>query len=139
FAGAALRRLGARGLLTLGLAAEGLRWLLTALSPDLAVVRAAQLLHGVGVAGVLVGGPLYLELSVPSRLRATGQALVATIGIGLASMLSISAAGALFDSMGPKFPYLLSGIGASLLALAVRWRLPQPYRPEARASDILQS
>ena len=129
FAGTVLSRLGARGLLVLGLAAEGLRWLVTAFSASWAVVGAAQLLHGVGVVGILVGGPLYLELSTPARLRATGQTLLSTLGGALASILSIAAAGWLFDHAGPRSPFLLGGIGAAVLAVVVAVSLPPPRRP----------
>ena len=46
FAGAGLRRIGARGLIAAGIACDGLRWLITALAPNLGWIFAIQLLHG---------------------------------------------------------------------------------------------
>lgn len=130
FSGPTLRRLGPRGLLALGLAAEGLRWTVTAFSTDLELIRWAQLMHGVGVAGILIGAPLYLDLAVPQRLRATGQGLVASVGLGLGAILSNAGAGWLFDRFGPATPYGLAGGSALVLAVLVYRTLPEPYRPD---------
>src|SRR5262249_13077224 len=71
--GAGLQRLGARGLLAIGVLAGGVRWTLCAVSDRFEVIYAAQLLHGVVVMGLLLGSPLYLEQVVPESLRSTGQ------------------------------------------------------------------
>ncbi|MEM9596114.1 MAG: MFS transporter [Acidobacteriota bacterium] len=135
FSGPVLRRLGPRGLLTLGLLAEGIRWSACAVVDDLAILRWLQLLHGVGVAGVIVGGPLYLELAVPERLRATGQTFVSTLGFGLGAIISISAGGWLFEHVGPAAPYSVCGAGALVLAALVFVVLPEPWRPDEEALD----
>ncbi|MGH7818335.1 MAG: MFS transporter, partial [Candidatus Binatia bacterium] len=59
--GAGIRRFGARGLLAVGVGAGGLRWIVCALSDELFVIYPIQMLHGVVVAGLLIGGPLYLD------------------------------------------------------------------------------
>ena len=130
FSGPTLRRFGARTLLAVGLLAEGLRWSVSAWAPDLGVIRWFQLLHGVGVAGVIIGGPLYLEQAVPERLRSTGQTLVSTVGFGLGAIVSISAGGWLFEHFGSTVPYGLAGFGALALGLLVHRWLPEPSRPE---------
>ena len=127
--GANLRRVGARGLLAIGVAADGLRWLGCSLAPSLAWIYALQLLHGVVVAGLILGIALYVESVVPERLRSTGQGLVAMLGISFAAMLSASSAGWLLDHFGTVAPYRVGGAGALLLSLAVPWLLPRPSRP----------
>jgi MFS transporter, PPP family, 3-phenylpropionic acid transporter len=127
-AGATLRRFGARSLLAVGVAADGVRWLVSGLVPDLRVLYALQLLHGVVVAGLIVGILLYVEMVVPERLRSTGQGLVAMVGISLASVLSSVQGGALLEHVGTEAPYLVGGGGALLLAAAVPWLLPRPER-----------
>lgn len=124
--GAGLRRLGARGLLAAGVLAGGARWLICALSRDLAVLYPVQLLHGIVVAGLLLGAPLYLELIVPQRLRATGQGLLATVGVGLGGILSNTACGYLIDHIGIDATYAIGGAGGLLLAANVAWVLPRP-------------
>ena len=124
--GAGLRRFGARGLLGLGVLAGGVRWLACALSHDLAVLYPVQLLHGIVVAGLLLGGPLYLERIVPERLRSTGQSLLSTIGVGLGGILSNALCGWLIDRIGIDATYALGGVGGILLGLSVTWVLPEP-------------
>lgn len=129
YSGRTLRRLGARGLLTLGLLAEGIRWTTCAFTQNLQIIQAAQLLHGVGVAGVIVGAPLYLEQALPERLRATGQALISAAGFGAGSIVSITAVGWLFEHVDAGTPYRLAGMGALVLAIGLYMVLPAPYRP----------
>jgi PPP family 3-phenylpropionic acid transporter len=122
--GTGLRRLGARGLLAIGVLAGGLRWTVCALVDDLPVIYAMQALHGVTVTGLLLGGPLYVESAVPERLRSTAQALLATVGTGIGGILSNAVAGWMLERMGPTAPYLYGGVGALGLAAAVGWLLP---------------
>ena len=131
YAGATLRKLGPRGVLMMGLVAEAIRWTTCALTNDLDLIRAVQLLHGVGVAGIIIGAPLYLEQAVPERLRATGQALVSAAGYGAGAIVSNTAAGWLFDHVGPKAPYALAGTGLVVLCLLLYAWLPEPYRPDS--------
>jgi hypothetical protein len=45
--------------------------------------------------------------------------LLATVGMGIGSGFSNVAAGWLFEWGGPTMPYLVAGVGAMLLALAL--------------------
>jgi PPP family 3-phenylpropionic acid transporter len=128
FSGAGLRRFGARGVLAAGIAAGGVRWLVCGLTSDIRAVYAMQLLHGVTVAGVSVGSALYLEASVPARLRSTSQGLNATAGVGIGSSLSNVATGWLMDHVGPDAPFVVGGAGTLLLALLIPLVLPAPRR-----------
>jgi len=77
--GETIARIGARGLLASGVIAGGLRWLVCGLSSDLTWIFAIQILHGITVAGLLLGAPLYVDAVVPERLRSTGQGMLAMI------------------------------------------------------------
>lgn len=129
FAGAGLRRLGPRGLLAAGVAAGGLRWLLCGAVTDLRVIYLAQLLHGVTVAGLGVGGSLYVESTVPTRLRSTGQGLNAMAGAGIGAIVSNVTAGWLIDHVSTDAPFLIGGAGALALAALTPLLLPPPSRP----------
>jgi MFS transporter, PPP family, 3-phenylpropionic acid transporter len=139
YSGPSLLRIGARGLLAIGTAAGGLRWAVCGLSDHLPTIYAAQLLHGVVVAGLMVGGPLYLEAIVPQRLRSTGQTLLSTAGMSVAAILSNIISGWLMESVGVKAPYLIGGVGAFALGCLVPWILPAPVRvvetPPTRRED----
>jgi MFS family permease len=129
FSGAGLRRFGARTLVCGGVAADGLRWLGCALAPNLTVMLGLQLLHGVVVAGLILGVALYVEQAVPERLRASGQGIVAMLGVSLAGMLSSVLGGALQGAVSIDAPYYLGGGLAILLAISGRWFLPSSNRP----------
>ncbi len=133
FSGATLQRFGARALLGIGVFAGGVRWLVCGLAPDLAWVWPVQLLHGVVVAGLVIGGPLYVEQCVPQQLRSTGQTSLTMLGFGLGGIVSNLATGWLVDVYGPAAPYVVGGIGALALGLAVPLLLPKPRKPAAPA------
>jgi len=127
--GASLARLGPRGLLAMGIACGAVRWIVCAFADDLHWVYAAQILHGPLVAGLVVGGPLYVEAAVPEGLRSTGQALLAMIGVGVGGMASNVVGGLLIEHVGPGAPALYGGIGAALLTLLLPVALAPPSRP----------
>lgn len=129
YSGVTLERFGARALLGVGVFAGGLRWLVCGLAPDLFWVWPVQLLHGVVVAGLVVGGPLYVEQCVPEHLRSTGQSALAMIGFGLGGITSNLLTGWLVDLHGPAAPYAVGGMAGMLLGLCVSLLLPPPRRP----------
>ncbi len=119
-----LRRVGPRFLVAMGVAADGLRWLVCSLvGDDLRWIFALQLLHGVVIAGLTIGTALYAETIVPERLRATAQGVLAMLGYSLAGVLSSVAFGAGLDAFGPDIPYRASGLFALTLAASVPWLL----------------
>jgi len=128
--GAGLKRLGARGLLVLGVLAGAVRWTVSGLSHDPYLVYPVQMLHGVMVTGLLLGGPLYLDAVVPGRLRSTAQSLLSMIGIGIGGIASNTGAGWLLEHMGADAPYIVSGIGSFVLGFLVWWFLPSPDASE---------
>jgi MFS family permease len=134
FSGASLQRVGARGLLAMGLVAGGVRWLICGFVPDSRWMVPAQVLHGVVVAGLVIGSPLYVESVVPAHLRATGQNVLAMIGVSLGGLLSNLGAGLLIDVAGPDAPYRVGGIGALCAAALLPWWLPAPERAVAAGS-----
>jgi MFS family permease len=127
--GKSLQRLGARGLLAAGVLAGGLRWAVCGFAPDLRWVYPVQVLHGVVVAGLVLGGPLYAEAVVPERLRATGQGVLAMFGVSIGGIASSLAAGWLLERIGPSAPYVAGGVGALALGALIPWLLPAPHRP----------
>ena len=122
--GSGLKRLGARGLLGVGVLVGGLRWLLSALSADDAVLLAVQALHGVTVVGLNLGSPLYLDVVAPEKLRSTAQSILSMVGAGIAAIASNASAGWLVDHGGIDLLYLLCGVGAIALGASTWWILP---------------
>jgi PPP family 3-phenylpropionic acid transporter len=130
YSGATLGRIGVRGLLAIGVVADGFRWLVCSLVNDLAVMYALQLLHGVVIAGLFVGSALYVESVVPERLRSTGQGVLAMIGFSCAGVFSNIGGGLLLEHFGADAPFRVGGIGALLLGMALPLILPTPSRPD---------
>ena len=130
FSGLTLRRLGARGLLAMGVAAGAVRWIVCGLAPDLAWVWPFQILHGVVVAGLVIGAPLYVDAVVPERLRATGQGVYAMLAVSVGGILSNLGSGWLLEHVSPPAPYLVGGLGSLALLLALPLLLPEPRRSE---------
>ena len=103
----------------------GLRWILCAFISDLQLLSLVQTLHGVTVVGLLMGGPLYLDLVAPERLRSTAQAVLSMVGVGIAGIVSNLGSGWLLDSAGINMLYAATGIGSVLLGCLVWWILPR--------------
>jgi len=118
-------RLGPRALLAIGIAAGGVRWLLCGLVASLAWLAPVQALHAVVVAGLMLGGPLYLDAVVPAQLRSTAQALFGVVAVGLGGAASSLISGWLLQHAGPDAPYLAGGIGSLGLLLALPRGLPR--------------
>jgi len=128
--GTGVRRIGARGLLGVALLAGGVRWTICGMTTDPRLVYPVQILHGVTVAGLMLGAPLYLDAVIPERLRSTGQTLHTMISVGIGGIVSTTGAGWLIDHFGPSAPYLVGGIGAFTLGALAWVILPPPTRLE---------
>ena len=131
--GAGLRRLGARGLLALGVIAGGVRWTVCGFAPESNWILFAQLLHGVVVMGLVIGAPLYVDAAVPERLRSTGQGVLAMAGVSLGGISSNLATGWLLEHFGADAPYIAGGVGALALGILVPLWLPPACRPASEA------
>lgn len=130
FMGKGVSRFGARGLLGMGLLAAGVRWATCGLTTAVWLVYPVQLLHGVVVAGLMLGAPLYLDAIVPERLRSTGQTFLTMVGVGVGGIASTTGAGWLIDHFGVSAPYLVGGAGGMVLGVLAWWILPPPHRLE---------
>ncbi len=126
--GSGLKRLGARGMLTVGVTVGGLRWILSALITEPTLLFAVQALHGVMVVGLNLGSPLYLDAVAPAKLRSTAQGIQSMVASGLAGILSNLTAGWLVDRSGTDMLFLLCGIGSLTLGVLSVWMLPKVER-----------
>ena len=122
--GSGLKRLGARGLLGVGVLIGGMRWTLCALINEPTLLFAVQALHGVTVVGLNLGSPLYLDVVAPEKLRSTAQGILSMVGSGIAGIASNISAGWLMDRSGIDLLYLICGLGALALGALAWWILP---------------
>jgi len=112
------RIIGATRLLMLGAGACVIRWTVMAFDPPLAVVVAAQFLHGATFAMAHLGAMYFVLKSVPPRLAATAQSLYAVCSSGIAMGLATLASGPLYAAYGGRAYLLMAAMGAVSLALA---------------------
>ena len=135
--GSGLKRLGARGLLAVGVSVGGLRWLMCALITDATLLFAVQALHGVTVVGLNLGSPLYLDVVAPEKLRSTAQGILSMVGAGIAGIVSNASAGWLMDQSGIDRLYFICGIGALTLGALACWILPHAERRSYDVREIV--
>jgi MFS transporter, PPP family, 3-phenylpropionic acid transporter len=135
--GSGLKRLGARGLLAVGVTVGGLRWLMCALITDASLLFAVQALHGVTVVGLNLGSPLYLDVVAPEKLRSTAQGILSMIGAGIAGIASNASAGWLMDQSGIDRLYLICGLGALTLGALACWILPYAQQRSHNVQEIV--
>jgi PPP family 3-phenylpropionic acid transporter len=136
YSGSSIARVGPRGLLAIGTLAGGIRWTACGLLSNLAAVYPFQILHGVVVAGLVIGGPLYVEAVVPERLRSTGQGVLAMVGVSMGAVTSQLGTGILLELGGTRAPYLVGGLGALTLVALLPWLLPPVARPAPAADEV---
>ncbi len=82
--GPALKRLGYRRILTFGVAAQGLRFVIFAINPPPVVVCVALTLHGVAFACFFTTSALFIDRLAPPAIRHSAQTVfgIALFGIG---------------------------------------------------------
>lgn len=134
--GSGIKRLGARGMLTVGVLVGGARWLLCALIHDPMILFAVQALHGITVVGLNLGSPLYLDVVAPEKLRSTAQGVLSMVSAGVAGIASNTTSGWLVDRGGTDLLYLICGVGCLALGLASFWILPVARRQDPVVKEM---
>ncbi|HEX2933456.1 MAG TPA: MFS transporter [Candidatus Binatia bacterium] len=138
--GSGLKRIGARGLLIVGVLAGGIRWFLSAVTDDSMLLFAVQALHGVTVVGLNLGSPLYLDAVAPEKLRSTAQGILSMVGAGVAGVASNLTAGWLMDRAGIDALYMGCGIGLLVLGASTALFLPGvEYQSQKTPEVVLPS
>ena len=96
-----LRKVGARGLLLLAIAAYVVRLLAYTLMPPVWLVLPINLLHGLTFSALWVAGVSYVNQVTPKGSGATAQGLFSGLTMGLGSATGAVLGGTLYDSLGP--------------------------------------
>jgi PPP family 3-phenylpropionic acid transporter len=130
------RRASLRTLLAAAFLGSALRWLLTARAASAEALVALQLLHGLTF-GLFWGAAMHgLAALVPSRLRATGQALFSAVVFGLGNAVGYRASGRVYDAYGSAAPLFAWAAALELVALAAALLLLRPPpAPEPAVSE----
>jgi PPP family 3-phenylpropionic acid transporter len=133
FSAAALyARFGPKVMITFGILACALRWLICGLCYDLRYVYPLQVTHAAMVISLQVGAPLLVEALVPERLRASSQSGLNMVGSSVGGVASSMLAGVLLDRVGIDIVMLLGGGAGIVLGIATPFLLPAARRFSAR-------
>lgn len=108
-----------RTLFAVAFVGSALRWALLSRATGAASVAGLQAFHGLSF-GVFWGTAMQgIAALVPSRLRATGQALFTAVVFGGGNAAGYALSGVAYDRLGGAGPVYAFAAGAELLALAV--------------------
>jgi len=116
-AGALFRWLEPHRLLAVAGALTVLRWSVTALGSDLALLITVQLLHGASFGATYLATMHYLRDHTPRELQASAQAINASIGFALLFGLVTPVAGWLFAAAGGSAFWAMAAIAVAGTAL----------------------
>jgi PPP family 3-phenylpropionic acid transporter len=128
-----LKRLSPAHAIAIAAVAGALRWLVSALTLDLAAIALIQPLHGVTFALLHLACMRLLAENVPSHFAATAQAVYGTLGVGANSALVTIASGWLYGAVGPAAFFVMAAICLAALpvALSMRAVAARPRQPSA--------
>lgn len=124
--GAALARLGPRGLLLAAGLGGIVRWTALGLTTALPALAAVQVLHAATFGAAHLGAMHFIARAAPPGLSATAQSLYAAVSGGIAMGLAMLLAGRLYEALGGHAFLAMAGLSAAgtLVALALRGRGP---------------
>jgi MFS transporter, PPP family, 3-phenylpropionic acid transporter len=109
-------KLGAGKLLLISAASLIARWLILALTNNVWVAMASQLLHGWGFIVMTVTMAKYISLTVPEELRTRGQMLLAISGFGVARVAGNLGGGLVAQAIGLQATF---GVMAALALISL--------------------
>ncbi len=99
-----------------------LRWTVLASTASVPVLAIVQLTHGLTFALLHLANMRLIASVVPERLAATAQTLYGTLGLGVASAVLTSLGGLLYGRLGAGAFWVMAGLCALALPLAVGLR-----------------
>jgi PPP family 3-phenylpropionic acid transporter len=121
-----LARLGATGLIGLGLVCAMVRWLGMAFTTELWALILLQALHAGSFAACHLGAMAFIQRALPASGAALGQSVYYALGTGATQAVVFQLAGVLYAAVGQKAflgMFVVSAIGmAALVTLTRIWK-----------------
>ena len=115
--GTIIRRYGVRALLVAGLLGSAIRWMAFALVPHPAWTLPFQLLHGLTFGATTTAAVVAIDRGCPADLRASGQGVLALVMNGLGGLVGSVLAGAAYQTIGARWLFGVSAVGAGATGL----------------------
>jgi PPP family 3-phenylpropionic acid transporter len=129
------RRIGPERLIFLGGAGAVARWTCLAFSPPLWLLVPLQALHALTFTATFVGSLQLVERLATARNASIAQTLNSVLTGGFLMGFATMASGPLFDAVGARGYFAMSGIAGAGLAGALCLPLLQRHRAAARNSE----
>jgi MFS family permease len=118
-------RIGLRGLFLLSAVAYSACMASWGLIDQPAAIIASRALSGPAFAGLWVACVLTINVLLPQRLQATGQALYQTTAFGIGAMVGNLVGGVVYQGLGPSTLFLSAAAIGGLAAIAGWFVLPR--------------
>jgi PPP family 3-phenylpropionic acid transporter len=113
-----LHRFKPAAAIALAALAGALRWVIAALTTDVAALALIQPLHGITFALLHLACMRLLALAVPDALAATAQAIYGTVGVGAATALLTIISGYVYSQIGAGAFIVMSLLCLAALPIA---------------------
>ncbi len=126
-------RVGLRGLFGVGCARYAIAFVSWVVLADPGLIVASRVLTGLGYGDLTVAAVLTVGALLPDRLQASGQALYAMSGSGVAAIVANFGGGLLFGAFGHGSVFAAAAV-ASVLAAVVAWAFV-PSRGQVRVAS----
>ncbi|WP_274364989.1 MFS transporter [Paenibacillus thermotolerans] len=120
-----IRRIGLFPMLAIGTCAYAVKYTVMGFTPPLGAVLALQALDGVAFAFYFTAAVEIVNRMAPDNGKATAQSVFAAAG-GIAGIAANAAGGAIIDTQGPQFLFLLMG-GISFFATLLFILFPRKH------------
>jgi PPP family 3-phenylpropionic acid transporter len=124
-------RLGPAGAMAVAAAAGALRWIVSAVTADVAALALIQPLHGLTFALLHLACMRLLAHTVPPGLAATAQAIYGTLAVGATTAMLTLVSGLLYGRLGAAGFWVMAALCVAALPVALALgRCKQPYQPD---------
>jgi PPP family 3-phenylpropionic acid transporter len=129
------RRIAAKNLLFLAFFGSSLRWIGMALVDRPTLIIALSLLHGLTFGAFYIASVAYVSGRAPPELRASGQALFASITFGIGGLIGYLSSGIGYDVLGGHKLFAAAAV-VDLLAACIILRI-RPAQPRVELAGAL--
>jgi MFS transporter, PPP family, 3-phenylpropionic acid transporter len=124
--GRVVRRMGPAGLILTAALCGAIRWSVLAVTTELPLLFAAQILHAATFGCAHLGAMHFIQRTIPAGLSARAQGIYAAIAMGAAPGLMSPLTGRLYESLGGYAFMVMAGF--SLLSALAAWRMVKPSK-----------
>lgn len=126
-----MKRLGLKRLLMISFGIAVVRWLVYATLPNLTLVLAFQVVHGLYFTSFYVAALTFIDRRVPPHLRTTGQTLFYGVTFGLGNWAGATFFGTLYDHLNVRGMFLVAGIVCATALVGLLLVMPSDDPPDA--------